>query len=177
MAQCNLQHFIDMTFLSHDQYVRHCNVSSSRHPSQIKTPTCIWFSSSMLDTMESHSLFMVMLFQAKLSGNTGAVASFVAPSARMNLSTIQDYELAATTLNMAYRSPGKFCCLFPLAKYSSCLKYLCLGASRNISVICPQNLMASTIMWNKNWSPSFPQFIHPLSHLFLTPSTLWTTLE
>ena len=91
-----------MTNMSDRQF----NVSSSRYPSQIETPTCTWFSSSMFDTMESHSSFMVMLFLAKLLVDARAKASYVAPLAGMNLSTIQDYELAATTLNMAYRSPG-----------------------------------------------------------------------
>jgi hypothetical protein len=97
----------DINHLVPDQHVRQFNVSSSRYPSQIKIPTSMWFRSSMLDTMESHSLFMVKLFQAKLSVPAGAAAPLTAPPAGMNLSTIQDYELAATTLNMAYRSPGR----------------------------------------------------------------------
>jgi hypothetical protein len=61
---------------------------------------------TMLDTLESHSLYLVRLFLSKLSVDSGADAPAVAAPIGMTMTVMADYELAAATLNTAYRTPG-----------------------------------------------------------------------
>jgi hypothetical protein len=60
----------------------------------------------MFDSIESHSSYLVRLFEEKLSVVSGAVSPAFPPPTGMGLPLMAEYEMAATVLNMAYRSPG-----------------------------------------------------------------------
>jgi hypothetical protein len=60
----------------------------------------------MFETIESHSSYLVRLFQAKLSVVYRAVGPMVPLPPGMPLTLMAEYEMAATTLDMAYWSPG-----------------------------------------------------------------------
>lgn len=62
----------------------------------------------MFDTIETHSSYLLRLFQGKLSVVSGASCPRVNPPADMSLALMAEYEMAATTLDTAYRSPSMF---------------------------------------------------------------------
>ena len=71
----------------------------------------------MFETIESHSSYLLGLFQAKLSVVAGAACPQVPPPAGMTLTLMSEYEMAATHLNMAYRSPGMLYSSLPSGKH------------------------------------------------------------
>ena len=56
--------------------------------------------------MESQSKYLVELFHAKLSVEVPAKPPLLPTPAGMALTTIAEFELVATVLNRAYRSPS-----------------------------------------------------------------------
>lgn len=71
----------------------------------------------MFETIESHSSYLLRLFQAKLSVVAGAACPQVLPPAGMALTLMAEYEMAATHLDLAYRSPGMLYSSFPSGKH------------------------------------------------------------
>jgi hypothetical protein len=55
----------------------------------------------MFKTIESHSSYLLKLFEAKLSVVAGAAGPKVSPSPNMALTLMAEYEVVVTTLDMA----------------------------------------------------------------------------